>query len=61
MGRIEQATNRLEQAVVRLESAIQAVSGKGASQRQAAATRPPTDVTARIDGVISRLDRVLEG
>ena len=60
MGRLEQATNRLEQAVARLESAAKALSGKTA-QRESAASRPPADVTARIDAVISRLDRVLEG
>ena len=60
MGRLEQATNRLEQAVVRLESAVEAITGKTASQRQTA-SGPPADVTARIDAVIDRLDRVLEG
>jgi hypothetical protein len=61
VGRMEQATNRLEQAVARLEGAVEAVSGKAASQRQVAANRPPADVGARIDAVIDRLDRVLEG
>jgi hypothetical protein len=60
VGRLEQATNRLEQAVVRLESAVEAVTGKSASQRQTT-SRPPADVAARIDAVIDRLDRVLEG
>jgi hypothetical protein len=58
---MEQATDRLEQAVARLETAVEVVSGKAAGQRQAAASRPPADVTARIDAVIDRLDRVLEG
>ncbi|MDE2229025.1 MAG: hypothetical protein KGL11_08300 [Alphaproteobacteria bacterium] len=61
MGRLEQAAKRLEQAVVRLESAAEAVSDKAAPPRESAAGRPPADVAARIDAVINRLDRVLEG
>jgi hypothetical protein len=58
--RLEQATNRLEQAVARLESAAEAFSGKR-PRHESAAERPPADIAARIDAVIDRLDRVLEG
>jgi len=58
--RLEQATKRLEQAVARLESAAEAASGKS-TRHESAAARPPADVTARIDAVINRLGRVLEG
>jgi hypothetical protein len=61
VGRLEQAINRLDQAVARLESASATVLGKAAAPREAAATHPPADVAARIDAVINRLDRVLEG
>jgi len=60
VGRLEQATNRLEQAVARLESAAEAFSGK-TTRHEPAASRAPADVAARIDAVIDRLDRVLEG
>ncbi|MGH6968453.1 MAG: hypothetical protein ACREEL_02830 [Stellaceae bacterium] len=61
MGRLEQAASRLEQAVVRLESAVAGVSGRNASRGESSGSRPPADVTARIDAVITRLGRVLEG
>lgn len=61
MGRLEQAAGRLEQAVVRLESAVASVSGRTGVRAESSAGRPPADVATRIDAVISRLDRVLEG
>ncbi|MBU6508016.1 MAG: hypothetical protein KGI92_01510 [Alphaproteobacteria bacterium] len=61
MGRLEQAAGRLEQAVIRLESAVASVSGRAPARADTSAGKPPADVAARIDAVIGRLDRVLEG
>jgi hypothetical protein len=49
--------------VARLEAATRGLSGKQAASpvRPAAAPESEADVANRLDAVISRLDRVLEG
>jgi hypothetical protein len=60
LSAIEQATRRLEEAVARLESAANRLSGKPGPIRLPAHDSGE-DVATRLDAVINRLDRVLEG
>jgi len=56
---MDEAVRRLEQAVSRLESAARAVDAQPAGP--AAPGTSSGDVAARLDAVLHRLDRVLEG
>jgi hypothetical protein len=56
MKRMEQAMRRLEEAVARMEAAA-----RRGDRRQTAPALGLEPVTARLDQMIGRLDRVLEG
>jgi phage shock protein A len=65
MSRLEQAARRLEQAVARLETAAQRAN-QGAASRStkpdhAALADATATVARRLDAMIGRIDRVLEG
>jgi hypothetical protein len=62
LSRIDEATKRLEQAVARLEASTQNLFGRpNVPARPTGAVESEADVADRLDAVISRLDRVLEG
>ena len=63
MGKVEEALRRLELAVARLERAARGqAEGESAAKAEYAALADTTEgVAGRLDAVIGRLDRVLEG